>query len=152
MRSKKSLVVGASVVLMLVGLAVPAIADELKCEKVIDSGIAKGTLKSGVVSTDTAASSDILKLAGWTFFSYQSRCTSSSGTAEYDLELYLSAANDTGQRYQYGTDLINNDTTEAWTAVTSIKPPPAAFGWFVIRDNGSTPADTLCDLYFCRGN
>ena len=149
MRSMKSLAVGVSVVLMLVGLANPVLS-EMTCKKVIDSSKTAGTTGAGDVSSSQAATSDKISLQGHRFFSYQSQCTSASGTAEYDLEFYTATMGNEDYRVQFGTDLIDNDTTETWTAPTSIKPPPAAFGWFVVRDNGSTPADTQCDVIFCR--
>lgn len=103
------------------------------------------------VASTNSDLSNVIGIDQWEHFSYQSKCTSSSGTADYKLELLLASTTDPGMFKEISTgDLISSDTTEDWTAPTAISPPVSGYAQFKFTGVNSNPSDTQCWLYFNR--
>jgi len=84
-------------------------------------------------------------------FSFQSKCTSATGTADYGLVFQTASVNDDNIFKNIADGVaFATDTTEDWTYVTSIKPAPASVGRFSLYGVASNPTDTKCWIYFNR--
>ena len=95
------------------------------------------------ISGTGSDTSEWIDLSQYQNFSYQSKCTSSDGTADYQLVIEVASDMDSTKLGTLSTE-FTSDSTEAWTTVNSFFPPVAGAARFSISGVASNPTDTGC--------
>jgi hypothetical protein len=141
-RSHLDIFVIALVALPLFAVAAWAEVHKLDLESVSQAGGSSAPTTFSLISTGSDTSQWI-DLSSYTHFSYQSKCTSAGGTADYQLVIEVASDMDTNKLGTLSTE-FTSDSTEDWTAVTSFFPPPSGAARFSMSGVASNPVDTLC--------